>query len=151
MLSPEEAMAHFPAPPPGSLFSLQKITQEHYPHRYGLGPGHVRWGQRRGIVTLDDVTLREADRDGIPCSVPGCKLSWDRHLVICLWILVPRKILDAREIPGLWEYLLRCQSLARLLGINKFAFPYPGMDTEDKGWIELVQSLTSTQEKGGRR
>lgn len=145
MFSPDEALKMFPPVPDRALFSLQRITQEHWPHPYLLGPGHVKWARRRGIVTpLDDVILREADQDGIPCGVPGCKLSWDGHLVVCLWISVPRKILDAQEIPGLWPYLLRVQSLCRLLGVHKFVFPYPGMTSEggeDNGWIEVAQTL----------
>lgn len=121
-----QELEKIPAPPEGSVFSLQKVENVSIPHPYCIGPKHVSIAADRFSGRLGAEAIETAERAGYGCQVPRCQLSHRDHETLKTLFIVLDKAppSDLNKVPGLGAYLSTIKETAESLGIQGFAFPH---------------------------
>jgi hypothetical protein len=62
------------------LFVVMSIGPiNHKPHPFMIGPRHVGWASDHNGGMLSEEAIRRAEKEGIYCAQPGCRLPFDEH------------------------------------------------------------------------
>jgi hypothetical protein len=59
------------------VLSIDNVN--HKPHPYCIGPKHLKYASDRHSNVLSEDVIREGEKKGVYCAVPGCTLDYDEH------------------------------------------------------------------------
>jgi hypothetical protein len=123
-MSNEQKLQAFPAPPEGADFKLASVDHiNHKPHPYTIGPRHVAHASDHHCGMLDQHAIESAERLGVHCAHPKCRLPFDEHTsdLVC-FVEVSAQYPNIADVPLLRDYLTQIADKATELGIDGFAF-----------------------------